>query len=78
MTSLSLTFTPVHCKSIKGAMYGNIRTHEDIPTLADMAMNGDFRLDKLISKKFRVEEINQVVEAMKKRQIIGRWVCEWK
>ena len=77
-TNLSLTFTPVHCKSIKGAMYGNIRTHEDIPTLADMAMNGDFRLDKLISKKFRVEEINQVVEAMRKRQIIGRWVCEWK
>ena len=78
MTSLPLSFTPIHCKSVKGTMYGNIRTHEDIPTFADMAMRGDFRLDKLISKKFRVEEINQVVEAMEKRQIIGRWVCEWK
>jgi len=41
-------------------------------------MKGDFQLDKLVSKKFKVEEINQVVDAMEKRQIIGRWVCEWK
>jgi S-(hydroxymethyl)glutathione dehydrogenase/alcohol dehydrogenase len=77
MTGLPLAFTPVHCKSVVGTLYGNIRTHEDIPTLADMAMNGDFELDKLISKKFKVEEINEVTEAMGKRQIIGRWVCEW-
>ena len=77
MTGLPLAFTPVHCKSVVGTLYGNIRTHEDIPTLADMAMNGDFELDKLISKKFKIEEINEVTEAMGKHQIIGRWVCEW-
>jgi Zn-dependent alcohol dehydrogenase len=42
-----------------------------------MAMKGDLMLDKLITKKFKVEEINDVVEALKNRQIIGRWVCEW-
>jgi Zn-dependent alcohol dehydrogenase len=42
-----------------------------------MAMKGDLMLDKLISKKFNVGEINQVIEAMKNRQIIGRWVCDW-
>ena len=42
-----------------------------------MAMRGDLGLDSLISKKFKVEEINDVVEAMKNRQIIGRWVCDW-
>ena len=77
MTGLPLAFTPVHRKSVVGTLYGNIRTHEDIPILADMAMNGDFELDKLISKKFKVEEINEVTEAMGKRQIIGRWVCAW-
>jgi Zn-dependent alcohol dehydrogenase len=41
-------------------------------------MKGDFNLAKLISNKFKVEEINKVVESMEKRQIIGRWVCEWK
>jgi len=42
-----------------------------------MAMKGDLMLDKLISKKFKVEEINDVVEALKNRKIIGRWVCDW-
>jgi S-(hydroxymethyl)glutathione dehydrogenase/alcohol dehydrogenase len=77
MTGLPLAYFPPHCKSVVGTLYGNIRTHEDIPTFADMAMKGDIILDKLISKKFKVEEINQVVETMRKRQIIGRWVCDW-
>jgi Zn-dependent alcohol dehydrogenase len=42
-----------------------------------MAAKGELKLDKLITKKFKVEEINDVAEAMDKRQIIGRWVCEW-
>jgi S-(hydroxymethyl)glutathione dehydrogenase/alcohol dehydrogenase len=77
MTGLPLAFAPVHCKSVVGTLYGNIRTQEDIPMFADMAMKGELALDKLIGKKFRVEEINQVIEAMKNRQIIGRWVCDW-
>ncbi len=77
MTGLLLIYFPPHCKSVVGTLYGNIRTHEDIPTFADMAMKGDFNLGKLISKTFKVEEINQVVEAMEKRQIIGHWVWKW-
>jgi S-(hydroxymethyl)glutathione dehydrogenase/alcohol dehydrogenase len=77
MTGLPLAFTPVHCKSVVGTLYGNIRTHVDIPAFADMAMKGDFKLDKLMTKKFKIEDINQVIETMKKNQIIGRWVCEW-
>jgi S-(hydroxymethyl)glutathione dehydrogenase/alcohol dehydrogenase len=78
LTGLPLTFFSSHCKDLVGVMYGKIHTHVDIPRFADMAMKGDLMLDKLISKKFKVEEINEVVEAMKNRQIIGRWVCEWK
>ncbi|MGD0917556.1 MAG: zinc-binding dehydrogenase, partial [Thermodesulfobacteriota bacterium] len=40
MTGLPLAYTPPHCKSVKGTLYGNIRTHEDIPTFADMVMKG--------------------------------------
>ena len=78
MTGLPLAYTPPHCKSLKGTLYGNIRTHVDIPVFVDMAMRGDFNLAKLISRKFKLEEINDVVEAMRKHQIVGRWVCEWK
>jgi S-(hydroxymethyl)glutathione dehydrogenase/alcohol dehydrogenase len=77
MTQLPNTFTPLHCKAVQGAMYGNITPREDIPRFADMAMRGDLMLDKLIGKMFKIEEINEVAEAMKKRQITGRWVCEW-
>jgi len=44
--------------------------------MADLAMTQDLKLDKLISKKFKLEDINDVAEAMIKRQINGRWVCE--
>ena len=77
MTGLPLAYFPPHCKSVTGTLYGNIRTHEDIPKMADMAMNGDLELGKLITKYFKVEEINDVYEAMDKRQIVGRWVCKW-
>jgi Zn-dependent alcohol dehydrogenase len=78
MTGLPLLFLSLHCQSIEGTVYGNIRTHEDIPVFADMVMRGDYKLDKLISKRFKLEEINDVVEAMEKRQIIGRWICEFE
>ena len=41
-----------------------------------MAMTQDLKLDKLITKHFKLEEINDVAEAMKRREIIGRWVCD--
>ena len=77
MTPLPLSFFTSQCKSVVGALYGMIRTQQDIPTFADMAMRGELMLDRLITKMFKVEEINDVVEAMKSRQIIGRWVCDW-
>lgn len=76
-TNLQLFLLPLHQKSIKGTLYGNISTHIDIPRLVDMAMNHELKLDQLITKYFKVEEINEVAEAMKNRQIKGRWVCMW-
>ena len=45
-------------------------------TLVNLAKTGDLKLDKLITKKFKLEEINDVAKAMEKREIQGRWVCE--
>jgi S-(hydroxymethyl)glutathione dehydrogenase/alcohol dehydrogenase len=75
VTELGLTWLPPQCKTIEGTLYGDIQIQEDIPPLANVVMKGDHRLDKLITNKFKVEEINDVAEAMRKRQIIGRWVC---
>ena len=74
---LVLTFFPTHCKTLKGTLYGNIRTQEDIPAFSDMIMRGEYKVDKLFTKKFKLEEINDVADAMRQRQIVGRWVCEF-
>jgi hypothetical protein len=42
-----------------------------------LAAEGRLKLDKLISRKFKAEEIKEVIDAMEKRQIQGRWACEW-
>ncbi len=76
-TNLPLMLLPLHQKSILGNLYGSISTHVDIPRLINMAMKEDLKLDKLISKKFKLDQINDVADAMVKRQIQGRWVCAW-
>ena len=78
MADIPFIFLGIHCQSVEGTVYGNIRTHEDIPKFIDMVMRGDYKLDKLLGKYFKLDEINDVVDAMEKRQIIGRWVCAFE
>jgi len=40
-------------------------------------MTGEMKLDKLVAGKFKLEDINDTAERMAKRQLTGRWVCEW-
>jgi Zn-dependent alcohol dehydrogenase len=40
-----------------------------------MAMTYDLKLDKLITHKFKLEDINDVADKMMKREIGGCWVC---
>ena len=76
--SMQLTYTPGQHRDIIGCLFGDVHVRQDIPKFADMVMNGNYiNLDKLITKKFKLEEINDVSDAMAKHQIIGRWVCEF-
>jgi Zn-dependent alcohol dehydrogenase len=76
-TNLPLQTLPFHNKSILGQIYGLISTHIDIPYLTQMAMTHDLKLDKLVTNKFKLEDINDVAEKLNKRQILGRWVLAW-
>jgi S-(hydroxymethyl)glutathione dehydrogenase/alcohol dehydrogenase len=77
-TELPLTLTPPHNKNILGTLYGNVRTHHELPKIVNQILDGRYiDLSKLITKKFKVEEINDVIKAMEEHRIIGRWVCEW-
>jgi S-(hydroxymethyl)glutathione dehydrogenase/alcohol dehydrogenase len=63
-------------QKIMGSSYGGIHTPTDIPLLADLAIKGELELKELISRHFILEEINEVMEAMENRKIVGRWVCD--
>jgi S-(hydroxymethyl)glutathione dehydrogenase/alcohol dehydrogenase len=77
-TNLHLDLLPFQQRSIMGNLYGAISTHLDIPRLVNMAMKEDLKLDKLVTNKFKLEQINDVAEKMNKRQIMGRWVLAWE
>jgi S-(hydroxymethyl)glutathione dehydrogenase / alcohol dehydrogenase len=77
MVSFPFFIVPFQANKIEGVLYGSLRHQIDIPRLAYLALKGDLRVDKLISRHFKLEEINEVMEAMEKREIIGRWVCDF-
>jgi S-(hydroxymethyl)glutathione dehydrogenase / alcohol dehydrogenase len=76
-TNLPLIWSIFKNASILAQIYGQISTHVDIPKLVQLAMTHDLKLDKLVTNKFKLEEINNVAEKMEKRQINGRWVMAW-
>jgi S-(hydroxymethyl)glutathione dehydrogenase / alcohol dehydrogenase len=79
MVGLPLMLTPAHNRDVIGTLYGNVRTHHDLPRFMDMITDRDFiDLGKLITRRFKLDEINEVYQAMTKRQIVGRWVCSFE
>lgn len=77
VAEMPLTFLPLQQKSIIGGLYGSVSVQDDIPKLCDLAMTGEMKLDKIVEGKFKLEDLNDIAERMEKRQLGGRWVCEW-
>lgn len=46
-------------KSIKGSLFGSGDPFFDIPRLVDLYRSGDLKLDELVTKTYKLEEINQ-------------------
>ena len=61
-----------------GSLYGSMYAADiDIQRLVDMAMMHDLTIDRLITNKFKLTDINEVADKMNKRQVRGRWILEW-
>jgi S-(hydroxymethyl)glutathione dehydrogenase / alcohol dehydrogenase len=76
---MSLSFTPPHNRDIIGTLYGGVHLQTDIPAIANLVMDGRYMdLNKLITKKFKIDDIAEVHQAMTDHKIIGRWVCEFE
>ena len=56
-------------KIIKGSGYGSARPHVDMPRLVDHYMQGRLKLDEMITRTYRLEEVNDAMTALEKGEV---------
>ena len=56
-------------KTIRGCYMGSAPAHVDIPILIDLYRTGKLPLDRLLSRKFPLAEVNEAFEAMMSGQV---------
>lgn len=57
-------------KKIRRSSYGGARPHRDFPFLAQSYLDGRLKLDELISRRIRLDEINSGFDALKRGETI--------
>jgi S-(hydroxymethyl)glutathione dehydrogenase/alcohol dehydrogenase len=53
-------------KTVLGSYYGSCDLRRDVPLFLDLYAAGNIRLDELISRRFRLEEIGEAFEALRR------------
>jgi len=56
-------------KTLKGTMYGSVRPNLDFPKLVDLYLDGRLKIDQLISRTYKLDEINEGFAAMRGGQV---------
>jgi len=56
-------------KTLKGSIYGSARPSVDMPKLIDLYMNKRLKLDELVSRRIKLEQINEAFEWMEKGEV---------
>ena len=56
-------------KCIKGTMYGSVRPNLDFPWLVDQYLAGHLKVDELVSRTYKLEEINEGFAALRSGQV---------
>jgi Zn-dependent alcohol dehydrogenase len=60
------------CKTLKGLLYGGMNPRASMPMLLSMYRNGHLKLDELITRRYRLDQINDAVTDMREgRNIRG-------
>ena len=52
-------------KSIKGTMYGSVRPNIDFPKLVDLYLEKRLKVDELVSRTYKLDEINEGFAALR-------------
>ena len=56
-------------KTIKGCWYGSSNVQKDVPKLIELYKSGELKLDELISRTIKVDDVNEAFEAMEKGEV---------
>ncbi len=60
---------PLEEKSLIGSLYGSAVMQRDIPLLIDLYMHKRLKIDELISKRIKLEDVNKAFEDMEKGEV---------
>jgi S-(hydroxymethyl)glutathione dehydrogenase/alcohol dehydrogenase len=69
MVSIPGFFLPLAEKSLLGSLYGSATMTRDVPRLIGLYRAGKLKLDELITRRYRISEVNDAFEAMKKGEV---------
>ncbi len=56
-------------KSLVGSLYGSANLRRDIPSLIDLYMSKKLKLDELVSRRIKVDQVNDAFQAMEKGEV---------
>jgi S-(hydroxymethyl)glutathione dehydrogenase/alcohol dehydrogenase len=56
-------------KTLKGTMYGSVRPSIDFPRLVELYLDGRLKIDQLVSRTYKLDEINEGFTAMRTGQV---------
>jgi Zn-dependent alcohol dehydrogenase len=60
------------CKTLKGLLYGGMNPRASMPMLLSMYRNGNLKLDELVTRRYRLDQINDAIRDMREgRNIRG-------
>src|SRR6266705_3275353 len=56
-------------KTLRGTMYGSVRPNLDFPRLVDLYLDGRLKIDQLVSRTYKLSEINEGFAALRSGQV---------
>ncbi len=72
MVPLVLVDMLQNCKTLKGLIYGGMNPRASMPMLLSMYRNGHLKLDELITRRYKLDQINDAITDMREgRNIRG-------
>jgi S-(hydroxymethyl)glutathione dehydrogenase/alcohol dehydrogenase len=58
------------CKQLKGLLYGGMNPRASMPMLMSMYRSGNLKLDELVTRRYRLDQINDAITDMRERRNI--------